>query len=345
MSGLRVLQKDFLFEAGSQSFQSCHCSSIIQNEEGDLLVTYFAGEHEGSADQGIWISRRTGNVWEMPRRIKCMYGFIHWNPLLHYENGITYLFYKVGMTVSGWYTMLSISHDFGRTWSESRELVEGDHTPRGSSKNKIILREDGTWLGPCSIEKTRDWDSFIDISRDKGKTWEKREIEFDHQDNEPNREVEWEDVGNLWLSDPETIMRWDGIIQPSIWKTGDSQYSALLRSTSGWLYRTDSEDNGETWSEAYPTDMPNNNSGIDLVKLGNGVVVLFYNPVSADWGSRTPLSAAVSHDQGKTWEKVLDLEKEPGEYSYPAAICKGNIIDISYTYQRSTIVHSTLIYE
>ncbi|WP_052737040.1 exo-alpha-sialidase [Paenibacillus algorifonticola] len=39
----------------------------------------------------------------------------------------------------------------------------------------------------------------------------------------------------------------------------------LLRSTEGFIFRSDSNDDGRTWCQAYPTPLPNNNSGIDVV--------------------------------------------------------------------------------
>jgi predicted neuraminidase len=66
--------------------------------------------------------------------------------------------------------------------------------------------------------------------------------------------------------------------------------------------------------------MPNNNSGIDLTQLENGVLLLVYNPNTENFGIRYPISIAASHDGGVTWEKICDLEAEPGEFSYPAIV-------------------------
>lgn len=341
MSRIYVNERQAIFADAIGLFEKCHCSTLVKRANGDMLVAFFAGQHEGSVDQGIWLSRRIGGVWEKPRRIKYMYGFIHWNPLLHYEDGITYLLYKVGMTIADWYTLITESHDFGETWSESKELVENDYSPRGSSKNKIIVRPDGTWLGPCSIERG-NWDSFIDISRDKGKTWKKAEIPFEHTNTTKNDEVPWKDVGNLWLSDANIIMKWDGIIQPSIWHGEGEEYHALLRSTRGFVYRTDSTDNGESWCEAYPTNIPNNNCGLDLVKLEDGTIVLVLNPVSGNWSDRTPLSVVLSTDNGKTWSAPFHLETRQEEFSYPAVVANGMNVDIVYTHERRRIMHVNL---
>ncbi|MHB8277067.1 MAG: exo-alpha-sialidase [Candidatus Humimicrobiaceae bacterium] len=76
----------------------------------------------------------------------------------------------------------------------------------------------------------------------------------------------------------------------------------LLRSTEGCIYRSDSTDGGRTWTDAYPTELPNNNSGIDIVKMENGTLVLVYNPVGINWGPRTPVALTASFDNGKTWD-------------------------------------------
>ena len=68
------------------------------------------------------------------------------------------------------------------------------------------------------------------------------------------------------------------------------------------IYRSDSKDGGNTWTEAYATELPNNNSGIDMIRSEDGKLFLVYNPVGVNWGDRTPISLAVSKDDGKTWE-------------------------------------------
>lgn len=64
-----------------------------------------------------------------------------------------------------------------------------------------------------------------------------------------------------------------GIIQPTLWEFSSGNIH-LARSTAGRIYRSDSQDNGQTWSPAYPTPLLNNNSGIDLVRLDNSSLIL-----------------------------------------------------------------------
>lgn len=113
----------------------------------------------------------------------------------------------------------------------------------------------------------------------------------------------------------------------------------LLRSTEGVIFRSDSIDGGQTWSLAYPTTLPNNNSGIDLVCLNSGLLALVYNPVQgyATDTIRTPLVVSFSKDNGESWGNEIVLEDNPGEYSYPAIVCMGNDLFITYTWKRERI--------
>lgn len=124
----------------------------------------------------------------------------------------------------------------------------------------------------------------------------------------------------------------------------------LLRTTSSRIFRSDSADGGRTWSVAYDTGLPNNNSGIDLTAMPNGDLVLVYNPrenLPGHWkGPRTPLSVAVSKDNGKSFQHLADLENGVGSFCYPAVICAGpGKVMITYTWNRKTIVFAELEYE
>ena len=94
---------------------------------------------------------------------------------------------------------------------------------------------------------------------------------------------------------------------------------------------------GDSKKAAYPLTLPNNNSGLDLVALADGRLLLVCNPVAANWGMRSPLSLFMSEDDGHTWHKLIDLETEKGEFSYPAIIAQDHDVYISYTYDRKNI--------
>ena len=63
-------------------------------------------------------------------------------------------------------------------------------------------------------------------------------------------------------------------------------------------------------------------------------VLLAMNPVSDNWGARTPLSLYISRDDGNTFVPLTVLEDRPGEYSYPSVLTQGRTAWIAATYDR-----------
>src|SRR5205807_2317135 len=131
-----------------------------------------------------------------------------------------------------------------------------------------------------------------------------------------------------------------GIIQPTLFERSDQSILALCRSRGlGFICQAESKDNGETWSAARTTELPNPNSGIDGVRAEDGDLYLVYNPTKQ---GRFPLSLARSADEGKTWKIVATLEDQLGEYSYPAIIqAQDKQLHVTYTWNRRHIKHLT----
>ena len=81
-------------------------------------------------------------------------------------------------------------------------------------------------------------------------------------------------------------------------------------------------------------DLPNPNSGTDAVTLKDGRHLIVYNHTPS---GRSPLNVGVSTD-GVTWKNVLTLEKDKGEYSYPAVIQGSDgLLYITYTWKRTNL--------
>ena len=232
------------------------------------------------------------------------------------DDGTITLYFKVGKDTEYWKTYYSVSTD-GKNWAAPRELVPGDNSGgRGPVKNKPIRLKNGTILAPGSTELGGKYRCFVDISTDNGKTW--------------NRTPE---IDSTFLGFFKTPM-----IQPTLWESKDGSVHMFTRTKVGKIYRSDSYDGGKTWCSAYPTNLPNNNSGIDLDTDDSGRIFLVYNPVGIP-GIRTPLTLAVSTDDGKTFTKIKTFERGLAEYSYPAVVVKGDTIHITYTYERDYIAY------
>lgn len=306
-----TVSEDYIFSKAP--FMECHASTIVEVEDGRILVAFFAGTEEGSRDVAIWLSEGERGSWSPPRRIAWNEGAPCWNPVLFKDTGgKIYLFYKIGPTPETWSGAYVTSDDGGARWSNPHYLPAG---LLGPAKNKPITVSNGDVVCGTSVESYRAWTCWVEVLGRKG----------------------WERFGPIYY---EGVNK--GVIQPSIVEISDGKLRAFMRSTEniGRICVADSSDYGRTWSRAIATKLPNPNSGIDCVKLRSGTIVMAYNDSET---SRSPLSVAASHDGGVAWKKLLDIETAEGEFSYPSIIqgLDGKV-HIAYTWMRKRIKHVAL---
>lgn len=304
----------------------CHASTVLPLPDGTVLAAWFGGTRESTGDVDIWVSRFENGEWSKPYRISAYRTIPHWNPVLFLrKDGTVQLFFKVGRHIPSWRTFTCFSTDGGRSFSKPQELVPGDRCGgRGPVKNKAIRLESGRVLAPASTEK-KGWQCFVDISDDDGASWRKTE------------KIETDKVAAILNSDNGYTTNAVPMIQPTLWESAPGKVHMLTRTAKGRIYRSDSSDAGETWCRAYPTVLPNNNSGIDLDMTPDGRLFLLSNPVSENWGDRTPLTLQMSEDNGETWQTILTLEDVEGEFSYPAIKYYEGKLYITYTHDRKEI--------
>ena len=298
-------------------FVEAHASSLVGLAGGRMLAAWFGGTREGRRDVAIWGASRERGRWSAPRRLAKVRESPHWNPVLFLgPEGLLHLFFKVGDDIPEWETWRMNSADEGETWTEPRRLTCRGGRCLGPDKNKPVILSDGTCLAPASVERhDRKWDVFVTRSEDGGHTWE----------------------ASALIALDRSKITGSGVIQPTLWESAPGGVHMLMRSSCGHICRSDSKDGGRTWSPVRKTDLPNNNSGLDLAKLDDGTLALAFNPVSGDWAPRTPLSIAFSFDDGETWPRRMDIEAGEGEYSYPAVIPTAGGAAMTYTWKRESI--------
>jgi len=320
-------------------FPQCHASTLVQLKDDRIFSAWFAGMREGCADTAIWISCLKPNekVWCEPTLVAKVNDFAHWNPVLFTFNDKMYLFFKVGEIIEKWITYYMVFEN--EVWSEPKILIQTNDLVskynRGPVRSKPIVLSNGHWMAPSSVERIIApsmfgssnylmkanvvWKAFVDISKNEGKTWNKSKlIDFDRK--------------KYGLKNG----KYGGVIQPTLWESTPGNVHMLLRSTAEYIFRSDSDDYGQTWSRAYPTELPNNNSGIDLVKM-NDHLFLVFNPVAGNWAARTPLSLSISGITGRKWSKLINIQEGQGSFSYPSIIAMNNGVGITYSWNRLSI--------
>ena len=332
-SASAIVESEIVFHTAP--FASAHASTIVETAHG-FVVAWFGGSREGAADVGIWLSRRVKGEWTPPVEVANGVGpdgtrHPCWNPVLFEMTARElWLFYKVGPSPQRWWGMVRTSRDSGRTWSDARRLPDGI---LGPIKNKPVRLSDGSIVSGSSTESP----AFVTASAgtpgsgnaSAGKPESTWRVHFE-------RSI---DAGRTWtVARPrasETQREIDAI-QPSILVHPRELLQAIGRSRSGRVFETWSSDRGQTWTPLTLTALPNPNSGIDAVTLRDGRQLIVYNHTRE---GRSPLNVALSRD-GRSWDAALVLERDPGEYSYPAVIqAADGRVHITYTWRRQRIKH------
>jgi len=302
-----LVKSEFIFTQAP--FAQCHASTIVELPDGSLLAAWFGGVREGDTSVRIWGSRCVAGSWSAPEVLADAPGTPCWNPVLFRDrHDRIWLFYKYGSSAKTWKGAYRTSAD-GVTWTAATDLPPG---VVGPTKNKPVTLTDGSIVAGSSVETAFSWTCWTEISGDGGSTWRR--------------------TGPI-------AVPWHlrGIIQPALWGDAQGRLKMLARSALGRIYEATSDDNGQTWTDAHPTALPNPNSGIDAVRMQDGAIALVYNHTTR---GRSPLNIAFSRDNAETWWRTLTLEDEPGEYSYPAIIqTHDGLLHITYTWQRRRIKH------
>ena len=304
-------------------FPRAHASTIVEAVDGTLIAAWFGGSGEGQEDVGVWSSRRpAGGEWSPPVQLYKEPDQPAWNPVLFRGDGETvWLYFKIGPSPRAWSGAYLKSTTAGEEWSEPGWLPAG---MLGPVRAKPIRLASGEILAGTSLETYRTWSSWMEISSDGGATWSKH--------------------GPLLFGDPERDRI--GTIQPTLLEIEPGVIRAFFRTPRrlGKIATSISRDGGRTWERIRLTRLDHPSAGIDSLRLDDGRSLLLYNPSTMQ---RSPLSLAISFDDGETWRDFLVVEElaegERGELSYPAMIQDSNgDLQITYTWNRRRIRHATV---
>jgi predicted neuraminidase len=127
-----------------------------------------------------------------------------------------------------------------------------------------------------------------------------------------------DDDGKTWYASKPLLGF--GAIQPAVLRRNSGELVAYMRENGiTQRIRTSlSNDDGLTWGAVTKTELPNPGSGLDGVRLANGHWLLVYNDTTR---GRNSLAVSISDDEGKSWKWKRHLEKAPtGSYHYPSVI-------------------------
>jgi Neuraminidase (sialidase) len=212
--------------------------------------------------------------------------------------------------------VVRFSTDEAKTWSEPVEIIpEDDIGYYVVNNDRVVQLSSGRLVIPCGhhVDNTPAKhaayaEAVCYLSDDQGKTWRRG--------------------GRAKISrDVQT-----GLQEPGVVELSDGRLLMFCRTDAGRQYFSYSKDQGETWSDPQPGTLqsPLAPASIERITGANALLAIWNNNSTRGY-HRTPLTAAVSRDDGQTWQNLKNLESDPdGFFCYTAIEFAGDHVLLAY---------------
>lgn len=224
--------------------------------------------------------------------------------LLRLRNGDIALFYLRKNSTQDCIPMMRISKDETKTWSEAVPCITDKRGYFVLNNARVIQLENGRLIMPVALHQIPG-----------GKWKDKADLYCYYSDNN----------GSTWHSSSQVPDQSTIITQePGVIEMKDGRIMMYIRASGGFQQKSFSSDKGETWSHIESSNIPSPLSPATIEKIPrtNDWLLVWNNndgtnPVIKN--KRTPLTAAISKNEGKTWDNITNIQQDPdGWYCYIA---------------------------
>lgn len=279
--------------------------SVVELKDGTLLLAwsrFYGGTDDANGAEIAGItSGDGGRTWSEPFVIQENVGEqnVMSVSLLRLQSGRIGLCYGVKNSNTDLHFYLRYTDDETATWSEPKRITDADGY-NIINNDRLVQLSSGRLIAPVAfspnIYTSFSQVSFVLYSDDEGLTWRRSNPDL---------------TAPLW-----------GAMEPGVAELADERLMMIIRTQVGVIYESYSDDGGETWSEAVPGKVISPEAPATLKRIpGTGDLLLIWNnnpdAVNNYRARRTPLTAAISRDNGATWENIKNVEGDPGvAYTY-----------------------------
>lgn len=149
-----------------------------------------------------------------------------------------------------------------------------------------------------------------------------------------------DDGGRTWRQSAGSVDQPQrGAMEPEVVELADGRLLMICRTQLGYIATSLSSDGGDHWSvpSKLPLEAPESPATIRTVP-STGDLLLVWNQTylkgAGHGGKRTPLTAAISSDNGTTWKNVRQLETDARQaYAYTSVLFHRDRVLLSYYVQ------------
>ena len=338
--------------------QHVHSSSIVELPNGDLLVCWFQGSGERTANDVVINGARLKkgkSEWSKPFLMADSPGQPDCNPMLFLNNKGKLFLVWIVVRANLWETSIlkvKTTTDYDDDdapkweWQDVILMKPGkEFEERVAEQFKKYGREDLAWA-----EYALPYEEMLMEAAKDPKKRETGWMTRTHPTILKNGKILLplysdgfnfgliaisEDDGETWNCSLPIVGR--GLNQPSLIVKEDNSIVAYMRDDGdepGRIMISYSKDEGYSWTYAVKSNIPNPGASIEVLKLQSGNWLLAYNDVD---DGRYSIAVALSDDEGNTWKWKKKLEyRQGGSFSYPSIIqSEDRNIHITYTYRIS----------
>lgn len=300
--------------------------AFITLNDGRILFVFThyngkSGSDWGDADLASRYSSDNGRTWSSENKIEVKpegsKNVMSVSLVRLPDSSIALFYLRVGGPFSCT-PYMRISTDEGNTWEEPRKCITDRNGYFQVNNDRVILLESGRLLMPIVQHRfpNQKWDSIAS----KGIIWN-----F------------WsDDMGKTWKSGenvryPTDVHSWITMQEPGIVKLKNKNILMYCRTNFHSQFLSLSKDNGETWTDLISSNIKSPNSPALIKRIpSTGDLIMVWNN-NGENQERTPLSIAISRDEGKSWKKIKNIEDDPkNSFSYPAIHFVDNHILVAY---------------
>jgi sialidase-1 len=244
--------------------------------------------------------------------------------LLRLASGKLALFYLVKNSWIDCRPHLRVSSDDGATWSDAQRVLDAPGY-FVLNNDRVIQTRTGRLVMPLAFHRSRGSDPH------SSKSFDARAIALWLYSDDAG--ATWREAATWWAL---PVPNGTGLQEPGVVELENGSLFAWSRTDQGAQFAFTSSDVGKTWTPPTPTEMKSPVSPASIKRLPNRPDLLaIYNDHSGRFpfskGKRTPLVAAISADDGRTWPQAKLIENDPdGWYCYTAIHFAGDTVLLGY---------------
>lgn len=226
-----------------------------------------------------------------------------------------------------------LSTDDGKTWNPGGKInpYSGPASPLDDTVSIQIQKgpHQGRIVIPHYLEMDAEHPDYSREQQGGYAIWKGKWLELETHTYVPELGGSYmcysDDEGKTWKASKGFLMGYFGdghqglwsCEEPTVAELKDGRLLCFMRSTTGLVLKSYSNDGGKYWNKVQATDIANSNSPAVLKRIpSTGDLVLVWNQMSADeirrGYRRGRLSVAISKDDGETWINYKTLELSAG---------------------------------